>query len=443
MGTCPNCGSYISPGTTVCSCGTTFSGSYSYENEKKDEPVEVDPRMEKCDEYVRQAKKHMKEKNYLKAIECYDKAIDGFPGYYSKRIKADAYFNAGMYDEALECYRKRLSSLENHIDDFVVLCDIGRTLDRLNRFDEAMDAYNKAFDIIEKNYERSVEISKREVWMGYEAIERGCESALEDKQTWSSWVYRYIAYSYLLRADYFALDYKVSRKHLNTAIGYIEDAIQLDYDNANNWNVKAIILERLGEYEKSKKFYDISLEFERNDIVAENKASMLKDWAFELSSEGKFRKAIDLLEEAIEVLPKSNSNENKRYYESLIINMMDRMEFKKQYDMLKGIGKENLITITGTQFYDGPNLEEGMMLQLVREPDNEFDPDAIAVFADGEKVGYVANRDATCLDISSKASEIQDIPDNAYAEYLINYMSQYHIARIIDKYNDFQIIDYD
>lgn len=33
MGFCPNCGSYVSPGTNVCSCGTTFD----YKSEPKKE----------------------------------------------------------------------------------------------------------------------------------------------------------------------------------------------------------------------------------------------------------------------------------------------------------------------------------------------------------------------------------------------------------------------
>ena len=49
MGTCPNCGAYISPGTNVCSCGTTFG----YIKEKEEENSTYEPPKE----YTRLSKK--------------------------------------------------------------------------------------------------------------------------------------------------------------------------------------------------------------------------------------------------------------------------------------------------------------------------------------------------------------------------------------------------
>ncbi len=42
---CPNCGSYISPGTNICSCGTTF-GYSSSEHKKEKEPTEFEKQQE-------------------------------------------------------------------------------------------------------------------------------------------------------------------------------------------------------------------------------------------------------------------------------------------------------------------------------------------------------------------------------------------------------------
>lgn len=82
------------------------------------------------------------------------------------------------------------------------------------------------------------------------------------------------------------------------------------------------------------------------------------------------------------------------------------------------------------------NLTSGLPLKLVKEPDNEFDKDAIAVYAQGEKIGYVANKDYTKYKLTSTASELQDkIEDTAQGSYLF-YLDRYaeiqfNIGRII------------
>ena len=72
-----------------------------------------------------------------------------------------------------------------------------------------------------------------------------------------------------------------------------------------------------------------------------------------------------------------------------------------------------------------------MVLNFLREPDNPFDSDAIAVHYYGRKVGYVANSDTTNCTKSSKASELKNLADTAYAQYLMRYHGSYHLARII------------
>ena len=77
-----------------------------------------------------------------------------------------------------------------------------------------------------------------------------------------------------------------------------------------------------------------------------------------------------------------------------------------------------------------------MPLKLVKEPDNEQDKDAIAVYAEDEKIGYVANNDNTKYELTSSASELQDkIEDTtqgSYLFYLDRYAEiQFNIGRII------------
>ena len=101
-----------------------------------------------------------------------------------------------------------------------------------------------------------------------------------------------------------------------------------------------------------------------------------------------------------------------------------------QEELLTLIGKKKLITITGSYFYDNPKFEKGMKFKLIKEPDNEFDGDAIAVYLDDVKVGYVANNTRTSCYLTSLAKDIQ-ILDIAYAEYILYFGYRYHIAEII------------
>lgn len=70
-----------------------------------------------------------------------------------------------------------------------------------------------------------------------------------------------------------------------------------------------------------------------------------------------------------------------------------------------------------------------MKLKLVKEPDNSYDKDAIAVYVGNDKVGYVANSSKTNFSKSSMASELKNLPKISYAGYLTDYFD-YHIAKL-------------
>ena len=93
MSFCPNCGSYVSPGTNICSCGTTFG--YDSEPEKEEETEfqkQEKKRINTTDEYCRQGRKLMDNGDFLKAIEYFDKALEISPKYYPPTFnKAKAY----------------------------------------------------------------------------------------------------------------------------------------------------------------------------------------------------------------------------------------------------------------------------------------------------------------------------------------------------------------
>lgn len=78
----------------------------------------------------------------------------------------------------------------------------------------------------------------------------------------------------------------------------------------------------------------------------------------------------------------------------------------------------SFITITGTCHYHGQEfVKPGMKLRLIKEPDNEYDHEAIRAEVKGlGKIGYVANSPYTVLGESMSAGRLYDkIGDKAKA----------------------------
>ena len=67
-------------------------------------------------------------------------------------------------------------------------------------------------------------------------------------------------------------------------------------------------------------------------------------------------------------------------------------------------------TLTGTQHYEGQDfLKKGMKVRLEKEPDNEYDMEAIQVKMKGlGKIGYVANSPYTVVGESWSAGRLYD-----------------------------------
>lgn len=83
--------------------------------------------------------------------------------------------------------------------------------------------------------------------------------------------------------------------------------------------------------------------------------------------------------------------------------------------------KDMFFTIAGTKNYYGCDyLEPGMKVKLFKEPDNEYDKEAIRVELRGlGKIGYVANSPYTVIGESMSAGRLYDhIKDEAVAEVL-------------------------
>ena len=233
------------------------------------------------------------------------------------------------------------------------------------------------------------------------------------------------------------------------ALEEINQALRLDKNNAENWNKKAIILESLKRYNQSEECYNRSLSLSPNNAVYDNKARMLYHWAVELRDGSKklpngldkLKHARQIIIRAIDSLPEKNSKEDSERY----IRVKDSIDFYIEYEgtfqerleILKKYPKDELFTITGIDHSKSDiNIVPNMPLKLVKEPNNESDKDAIAVYANNRKWGYVANAHLTKYELTSSASELQDkIQNTAKGQYLF-FLDRYadihfNVGRII------------
>lgn len=104
-------------------------------------------------------------------------------------------------------------------------------------------------------------------------------------------------------------------------------------------------------------------------------------------------------------------------------------EAKRQLKSLRSDG--TYINITGIQFYRNfEPFREGVIVDLVREPDNPHDEDAIRVEVNGETVGYVANSRYTMIKEVKSATEIKDSKSRQAAVQFILFR-KWVIARLI------------
>jgi len=82
---------------------------------------------------------------------------------------------------------------------------------------------------------------------------------------------------------------------------------------------------------------------------------------------------------------------------------------------------EIYFTITGTEYRHGHEfIKPEMKVSLVKEPDNEFDKEAIKIEMPGiGHIGYVANSPHTVIGESYSAGRLYDkIKENAYGTVL-------------------------
>lgn len=237
------------------------------------------------------------------------------------------------------------------------------------------------------------------------------------------------------------------------ALDLINEALQHDDRDFDNWNVKAIILEDMHKYELAIECYDEALRLNPNARnVKNNKAYSLSRLAeIQKYTDHDWQKALEFINDALKLV----SDDDGRKYTYLHIkgNILGELGRKvdawacylladKMYDRLDELegqrkiiesSKDTLINITGTYFYkEASPLLKGVVVDLVKESENIHDRDAIRVERNGETVGYVANSPYTLVDGVKSATQIKDIvDDDQKAEIMFRYAQDYIIAKLI------------
>ena len=237
---------------------------------------------------------------------------------------------------------------------------------------------------------------------------------------------------------------------LKEALRIIDDALNENPNDFRNWNAKALILDSLSEYEKAIECFDNALKLNNSDFIKKDKANTLYNFAkVTFFPEGDYEKAMNLIDYALDNLPEDEDASEYLFlkaeiYESMGMPMETRVyylkaegEFEKanqlsaQMEFIKN-SDDGLITVSGTNFFKGLNpFENGRIFNLVKQPDNEHDRDAIAIFSADEQVGFVANSQYTLIDGVKSASEIKFIDDNQKAEVVFVFFDRYVIMRLV------------
>lgn len=235
------------------------------------------------------------------------------------------------------------------------------------------------------------------------------------------------------------------------ALVLINRALELDSNNFNNWNVKAIIIDNSGHPEDALEFYDRALAIRPTNVVKKNKAQCLYRIArIKNALRQSPERSLEIINDALKLLPDDDGRDDYIRMKGRILQSLDRqiqawkcflladgmtdriVQLEEQEKTIKNT-RQPLINITGTQFYKGCGiLKEGIVVDLIKEPENERDSNAIRVELNGETVGYVANSPYTLIDGLKSARQIQDrFTEKARAKFLFRFMDEFNVAKLI------------
>ncbi|MBE6496553.1 MAG: hypothetical protein E7Z78_08940 [Methanobrevibacter thaueri] len=244
------------------------------------------------------------------------------------------------------------------------------------------------------------------------------------------------------------IDFLIKEKRFDEALTEINKLLKTDNDYSN-WNLKGIVLDKLSQFEESIECFDKALQLHKGDDIKLNKANALYDWAkVTFFPEGNYEQALELINNGLDTLPEIEDPSEFYFLKAEILEAQENLiesqkcyliahkefdrlkEFESQTDYLNNTS-DTLINIVGSDFYSF-TPEPGVIVDLVKDEENEHDPDAIAVVFENKTVGYVANSDYTLIDEVKSASSIKNfLLDNQKAEIQFVYMGEYVIGKLL------------
>lgn len=238
-------------------------------------------------------------------------------------------------------------------------------------------------------------------------------------------------------------------KKYSEALDAINPETNKDY---NYWNIKGLIFDGLKDYEKAIECFDRSLNLNQSNETKSNKAhsqyNLAKDLHFPQMDN---HRALDIITQAIANLTEDDDASEFWFLKGEIFEGLgDNIEARKCFyraendlESLKDLenqltsfekySSDTLINITGYSFYEGIEpFKPKTILTLIKEPDNEHDPEAIAVMCNDKLVGYVANSDFTVISEVKSASMIKGLfKESIKAEVVFIYLNEMVIARLL------------
>jgi len=436
MGFCSICGNWVDEGDICGHCGGGGGYNDSYEEEE-------DPFLSRMKELYSDARSASSKGDHLAAIIVYNDILIQF-GYNCDVLAyiADEYESMGDYASA-ERYWNKCCAADRH-DSYKYIALKGDFLYRRGRFQEAIDTYEEVFKLMKDVNGRNFTLAMLECYArtahfiigSYKNL--GVDNTREKYHSELKWAigrYRQSKWAengetdanYIFRT---AVEIYNKDKIADEAMILLDSAIEIHPDcPADYYNRKAIILDDAFQYEKALKYYDMALAKDGSDeIILKNRLGCELDC---IKSKLQTRVALkdikphhlDLINHALKILPDGYDNVPYLKLKSDILRLLgDPVKAKiclalayKNYDKVDEAEKQlkkltpyfRYINITGIHNYRHfEPFREGVIVDLIKEPDNPYDRDAIRVEIDGETVGYVANSEYTLIKEVKSASDI-------------------------------------
>ena len=451
MGYCSYCGNWVDEGSTCSHCGG--GGSSRDDNEDFLEALET-------------FEEDLKENGYYDETDPIAYTPEG--SRIIKRIinknEAESCSRKGDHLNSIKFYRISLKATDDKLDQCSILSSMAREYEEIEDYTSA-----------EEYWERCCETSCR-AFHGYcyeyialkgdflyrrdrfkDAIVTYDEALMELKSLKS--ISFFMLKSYARITHFIISSYRnlgrgdMEEKYhgvLKDAIeGYIsfeksDDETKAHYLSRTAWEIyedekitdeALILLDRAIELHPTPKDYERKAIFIRKILET---SVIVKD----ITSHD-----LDMINEALKILPNDRDNAPYLKVKADILDLLgDPVKAKicralayKDYDGVDKAEKQlkklrsggTCICITGVQYYRNfAPFKEGVIVDLIREPDNPHDMDAIRAEIDGETVGYVANNKYTVIKGVKSAAEIKNTGSTrAKVEFIL--LDKWVVARLI------------